>query len=77
MDLPRSGNTAMTRNIGPVDKVVRIVLGLILLSLIFILEGNLRWIGLVGLVPLLTALMGNCPLYSIFGVTTCPLTGRK
>lgn len=77
MDLPRPGNTAMTRNIGPVDKVVRIVLGLILLSLIFILEGNLRWIGLVGIVPLLTALMGNCPLYSILGFSTCPLTGRK
>lgn len=67
----------MTRNVGPVDKAVRIVLGLLLLSLLFVLDGNLRWIGLVGLVPLLTALMGNCPLYSVFGVSTCPMAGRK
>lgn len=67
----------MTRNIGPIDKGVRIVLGLVLLSLIFVLEGDLRWVGLIGVVPLLTALMGNCPLYSVFGFSTCPLAGRK
>lgn len=67
----------MTRNIGPVDKVVRIVLGLMLLSLIFVLQGDLRWLGLIGVVPLLTALIGNCPLYSVFGFSTCPHGGRK
>ena len=67
----------MTRNIGPVDKVVRIVLGLMLLSLIFVLQGDLRWLGLIGVVPLLTALIGNCPLYSVFGFSTCPQGGRK
>lgn len=67
----------MTRNIGPVDKVVRIVLGLMLLSLIFVLQGDLRWLGLIGVVPLLTALIGNCPLYSVFGFSTYPHGGRK
>lgn len=76
-NLPLFGNTAMTRNIGPVDKVVRIVLGLMLLSLIFVLQGDLRWLGLIGVVPLLTALIGNCPLYSVFGFSTCPHGGRK
>lgn len=67
----------MTRNVGPIDKAVHLVLGLVLLSLFFVLEGDLRWIGLLGLVPLLTALMGNCPLYSVFGLSTCAVAGRK
>ncbi|WP_371345374.1 DUF2892 domain-containing protein [Ancylobacter sp. IITR112] len=67
----------MTRNIGPVDKALRVVLGLVLLSLLFVLEGDLRWLGLIGLVPLLTALIGNCPLYSVLGISTCPSPGRK
>lgn len=67
----------MTRNLGNIDRALRVVLGIALLSLVFILEGGLRWIGLVGLVPLLTALAGNCPLYSIFGLSTCPLGTRN
>ncbi|WP_421697068.1 YgaP family membrane protein [Ancylobacter sp.] len=66
----------MTRNIGPIDKAVRIVLGLVLLSLIFVLQGELRWVGLIGVVPLLTALVGNCPLYSVLGLSTCSRAGR-
>ncbi len=62
----------MKVNIGSADKVVRIVVGLALLSLIFLLEGNARWFGLIGLVPLLTAFMGFCPLYTLLGVSTCP-----
>lgn len=67
----------MTRNVGNIDRVVRVIIGVALLSLFFVLEGNLRWIGLIGLVPLLTALVGNCPLYSIVGLSTCPLRTRK
>lgn len=65
----------MTRNVGGIDRVARIVVGLLLLSLVFVVEGNARWWGLVGLVPLLTGLMSTCPLYSIFGFNTCPLKG--
>jgi hypothetical protein len=67
----------MTRNVGTTDRVVRIIIGVALLSLFFVLEGNLRWLGLIGLVPLLTAVAGNCPLYSIIGLSTCPLAARK
>lgn len=67
----------MTRNVGNIDRVVRVIIGVALLSLIFVLEGNLRWIGLIGLVPLLTALVGNCPLYSLVGLSTCPLRTRS
>ncbi|EKF42533.1 YgaP family membrane protein [Nitratireductor indicus] len=63
----------MTRNIGGIDRVLRIVVGLVLLSLIFVLEGNARWWGLIGIVPLATGLMSSCPLYSLLGMSTCPL----
>ena len=61
----------METNIGKVDKTVRVVAGVGLLSLLFVLEGNLRWVGLIGIVPLATALFGYCPLYSLLGVKTC------
>ena len=61
----------MKTNVGTVDRAIRIVAGLILLSLIFILEGNARWWGLVGLVPLVTGLIGWCALYVPFGIDTC------
>ena len=67
----------MKTNVGSADKIVRIVVGIGLLSLFFILEGNMRFLGLIGIVPIATALMGWCPLYSVIGVNTCPLTGKK
>ena len=62
----------MKANVGGVDKVLRIVVGLGLLSLILILEGNARWWGLVGLVPLLTGLVNFCPLYTLLGFNSAP-----
>ena len=59
----------MTKNEGTLDRGLRIVLGLVLLSLVFI--GPQTWWGLIGIVPLVTGLMGNCPVYSIFGIKTC------
>ncbi len=61
----------MTRNIGNIDRVIRIIVGLGLLSLIFILESNARWWGLVGLGPILTAAIGYCPPYAWMGINTC------
>lgn len=60
----------MKANVGTVDRVIRIVAGLVLLSLVFILEGNARWWGLVGLLPLTTGLIGWCALYVPFGINT-------
>lgn len=60
----------MNRNIGTVDRILRIGAGLLLLTLVFVLEGNVRWIGLLGLVPLLTAFAGWCPAYSLFSIDT-------
>jgi hypothetical protein len=63
--------THMTRNMGTVDRAIRAALGLGLLGLVFILEGNARWFGLIGLAPLATATLGWCPAYLPFGFSTC------
>jgi hypothetical protein len=60
----------MTPNIGPVDRAIRLIAGVCLLSLIFV--GPQTWWGLFGLVPLVTALIGWCPPYALLGVSTCP-----
>jgi hypothetical protein len=62
----------MKLNVGGVDKVVRIALGIALLSLVVLLEGSVRWVGLVGIVPLVTGLVGYCPLYAVLGIDSCP-----
>jgi len=67
----------MKANVGGIDKVVRIIVGLGLLSLIFFLEGNARWWGLVGLLPLATGLFNFCPAYLPFGISTCETKGEK
>ena len=61
----------MTKNVGSVDRVIRIIVGLALLSLLFILEGNARWWGLIGLGPIMTAAIGYCPPYAWLGINTC------
>lgn len=57
-------------NVGGWDKILRIVIGVALLALGAF--GSIGWWGLVGFVPLLTALVGSCPLYTIVGLNTCP-----
>ena len=59
----------MTQNVGNTDRMLRILVGLLLLSLTFL--GPKTWWGLIGLVPLATGLMRNCPAYSLIGVNTC------
>jgi hypothetical protein len=61
------------RNEGKLDRGVRIVLGLGLLSLMF--WGPKTLLGLIGLVPLLTAFVGFCPLYRLVGMNTCGAQG--
>jgi hypothetical protein len=59
----------MTCNVGGIDRILRIVIGLGLLSLVFI-GPKTAW-GWVGLVPLGTALIGWCPPYALLGISTC------
>lgn len=58
------------KNIGKTDRIIRILLAIILFSLFVLLPGNSKWFGLLGFVPLATAAIGICPLYSIFHIST-------
>ncbi len=59
----------MKANVGLVDRVVRIVAGVVLIALVFVGPAT-PW-GWIGLVPLVTGLMGWCPAYSLLHVSTC------
>jgi hypothetical protein len=60
----------MKTNVGGIDRILRIVLGLALIGLT--LTGVIGAWGWLGLVPLGTALIGFCPLYPVLGINTCP-----
>jgi hypothetical protein len=61
-------------NVGGLDRGVRIIAGLVMLALFFIYpDASWRYFALIGIVPLFTGLFGTCPLYSIIGLSTCPV----
>ena len=62
------------KNVGTIDRILRIVVGLGLISLVFV-GPQTPW-GWVGIVPLLTAVISFCPLYTLIGIRTCPI-GNK
>ena len=59
------------RNEATIERVLRVVVGLGILSLT-VVGPKTMW-GLIGLVPVLTGLIGSCPLYTLFGFSTCPM----
>ncbi len=59
------------KNEGTVDRVLRVIAGAALVSLVFV-GPETPW-GWIGLVPLVTGLVGNCPVYSLLGISTCPV----
>lgn len=61
----------METNVGNTDRLLRIVAGVLLLGAVIFLEGGLRWLGLIGVVPLFTGLFRWCPAYALFGINTC------
>ena len=62
------------KNMGSLDRTLRLVLGVALLIGFFVLkDASYRYWLLIGIIPLATALLNSCPLYSIFGLSTCPL----
>lgn len=63
----------LPRNEGTTDRVLRVVLGLGLLSLV-VVGPQTPW-GWIGVIPLVTGLIGSCPLYRLLGLTTCPMKG--
>jgi hypothetical protein len=63
----------MNHNVGTADRAARITLGIVLLLAAVVVQHEARWFGLIGLIPLLTGVVGSCPLYSLFGISTCAL----
>jgi hypothetical protein len=58
----------MTRNMGKLDRVLRILVGLVLLAHVYIVPTSWGWLGLI---PIVTALAGFCPIYRALGLNTC------
>lgn len=65
----------MNRNMGAWDRGLRIIVGLALIVLS--LNGTIGVWGWIGIIPLATGLIGRCPIYSIFGMSTCPLERKE
>jgi hypothetical protein len=59
------------KNEGTIDRVLRVIAGAALVSLVFV-GPETPW-GWIGVVPLVTGLVGNCPVYSLLGISTCPV----
>jgi hypothetical protein len=62
----------MTVNVGTIDRILRVIAGLALIALALgYIPGYQSVWGWVGIVPLLTGLLGTCPAYALFGFNTC------
>jgi len=62
-------------NVGTADRVIRILVGVVLLAAFFMMpDSPWRWVALVlGVIGVGTGAMSSCPLYSILGLSTCPV----
>lgn len=65
----------LAKNEHVIERALRVVVGLVLLSLVFVGPKTL-W-GLIGVVPVLTGLLGSCPLYTLLGISTCKTPKRS
>jgi hypothetical protein len=65
----------MTRNEGNIDRLLRVLAGAALLVWFFVDAGTGFWhyAKLIGIIPLVTGLVGTCPIYSMLGLSTCPV----
>jgi hypothetical protein len=63
--------TLLKQNEGTTDRVLRVLLGAILIALVFV--GPETPLGWIGVIPLATGLLGTCPIYSLLGISTCPM----
>jgi len=62
-------------NVGTTDRIIRVVLGLAMLAGFFLnpSESAWRYLYLIGIIPLVTGLVSSCPIYTILGMSTCPM----
>ena len=63
-----------TTNEGTMDRAIRIIVGAALLAMFFLYpDASWRYWTLLGIVPLITGLVGSCPVYTLLGMSTCPV----
>ncbi len=65
----------MSANVGSIDRILRVIIGLVMIAYaipIGFSSTGWNWVGWIGVIPLATAAFGFCPLYTIFGMNTCP-----
>lgn len=62
-------------NVGTTDRIIRVILGVAMLAGFFLNPSQSAWhyLYLLGIIPLATGLLSTCPIYSILGMSTCPL----
>ncbi len=58
----------MKKNMGKADKIIRLVVGIVIITVGIMYQ---QWWGIIGLVPVATSFLNFCPLYAIFGIKTC------
>ena len=61
----------MQKNVGTLDRILRILVGIVLVALALFQPG--AWWGWIGVIPLITAFVGWCPAYRLLGLRTCPI----
>ena len=69
----------MSVNVGVADRVIRAAVGMLLIAFaipIWFPQTGWNWVGWIGVIPLVTAVFGFCPAYTLLGISTCPLTRR-
>jgi hypothetical protein len=63
----------MNMNVGTADRIIRVIVGLMLIALAIWSNISYAWLGYAGIIPLITGLFGTCPVYSMLGISTCPI----
>ena len=66
----------MAPNVGTIDRVMRVIAGLALVAVAVLVDHPYAWVAWISVVPLVTWVVGICPAYRLFGLTSCPLTRR-
>ena len=61
---------SMQANVGKSDAVIRYIVGIVLLAGVVLIDNPWRWLGLLGLVPIVTAAINFCPVWRLFGIDT-------
>ena len=57
-------------NVGKIDALIRYIVGIVLLLMVVLTEGPWRWLGLIGIIPIVTAAVSFCPVWRLFGINT-------